>query len=83
IDNYQLFPHPAPRYQFVITLKGRLKFTVSNGASFILEPGIVLVAKDLEGVGHRWEIIEGSEWLRVYIVPDPFAPDFFIENLQS
>ena len=23
--------HPAPRYQFVITLKGKLKFTVTNG----------------------------------------------------
>ena len=69
--------HPAPRYQFVITLKGTLKFTVSNGESFIVEPGIVLVARDLEGEGHKWEIIEGNEWHRLYIVPETDADDHF------
>lgn len=81
IDNYELFPHPAPRYQFVITLKGKLKFKVTNGDTFILEPGIILVAKDLKGAGHSWEILDdGSEWHRVYLVPEPNAADFFIEN---
>src|SRR5207245_2745742 len=77
IAQYQKSAHPAPRYQFVITLKGKLRFTVSNGDSFIVEPGIILVAKDLEGEGHTWEIIEGEEWQRLYIVPDADADDFF------
>ncbi len=72
--------HPAPRYQFVVTLKGRLKFTVSNGESFIIEPGIILVAKDTEGVGHKWEIIDGKEWHRIYIVPILGADDHFIAD---
>jgi len=76
----QLALHPAPRYQFVITLKGKLKFTVSNGDSFIIEPGIVLVAKDLEGEGHKWEIIDGDEWHRIYIVPRLNAEDHFKVN---
>lgn len=74
---HQFIDHPAPRYQFVITLKGKLRFTVTNGDSFILEPGIMLIAKDLEGIGHRWEIIEGNEWHRIYIVPPTDGDDFF------
>ncbi|MGZ3865902.1 MAG: hypothetical protein ACXVC6_08960 [Bacteroidia bacterium] len=72
--------HPAPRYQFVVTLKGKLKFTVSNGNSFIIEPGVILVAKDTEGEGHRWEIIDGDQWHRVYIVPHASADDHFIKD---
>ncbi len=80
IEKYELRPHPAPRYQFVVTLKGKLRFTVSDGSTFIIEPGIILVAKDLAGAGHTWELIEGNEWLRIYIVPPADAPDHFIET---
>jgi hypothetical protein len=80
IDKYQLLAHPAPRYQFVVTLKGKLKFTVTNGDSFIIEPGIILVAKDLVGEGHSWQIIEGDEWHRIYIVPHKDAEDHFMPN---
>lgn len=69
--------HPAPRYQFVITLKGKLKFTVSNGTSFFIEPGIILIAKDIHGAGHSWELIEGETWERIYIVPKTDAEDHF------
>ena len=74
---YERSIHPAPRYQFVITLKGKLKFTVSNGTWFIIEPGIVLIAKDLHGEGHSWELIEGETWERIYIVPKADAEDHF------
>jgi hypothetical protein len=79
IEAYQLSAHPAPRYQFVITLKGKLKFTVTNGDSFIVEPGIVLIADDLEGKGHTWEIIDGTEWHRIYIVMPEDGEDCFRE----
>ncbi|MEO6302460.1 MAG: hypothetical protein ABIP51_04750 [Bacteroidia bacterium] len=80
-EPYQLTPHPAPRYQFVVTLKGKLKFTVSNGSSFIIEPGVMLIAKDTKGSGHSWEILEGNEWERIYIVPDLDAEDLFIPKI--
>ncbi|MCW3083478.1 MAG: putative exported protein [Bacteroidetes bacterium] len=83
IEKYELRPHPAPRYQFVVTLKGKLRFSVSDGSTFIIEPGIILVAKDLAGPGHTWELIEGDEWLRIYIVPPADAPDHFIETAQG
>jgi quercetin dioxygenase-like cupin family protein len=69
--------HPAPRYQFAITVKGKLKFTVTNGDTFIVEPGTVIIANDLLGKGHKWEIIDGNEWHRIYIVPDAGAEDYF------
>jgi quercetin dioxygenase-like cupin family protein len=69
--------HPAPRYQFAITLKGTLKFTVTNGDTFIVEPGDVVIANDLLGKGHKWEIIDGNEWHRIYIVPDANDDDYF------
>ncbi|MDP1801911.1 MAG: hypothetical protein Q8L81_11195 [Bacteroidota bacterium] len=77
-DPYQLTAHPAPRYQFVITVKGKLRFKVTNGDTFIIEPGILLIAKDLKGNGHSWEIIDGNQWERIYIVPDHDADDFFV-----
>jgi hypothetical protein len=73
----QYSPHAAPRRQYVITLKGKLKFTVSNGQSFILEPGIILIAADTFGEGHTWEILDGEEWERIYIPLEDGADDHF------
>lgn len=71
-------PHPAPRRQYVITLKGKLKFQVTNGETFIIEPGIILIANDTEGIGHTWEVLEGNEWERIYIPLDEETDDHFI-----
>jgi len=65
-------PHAAPRTQYVVTLQGKLRFQVSNGATFLIEPGIILVAKDVSGPGHTWDLIEGPTWERLYL---PFAAD--------
>lgn len=72
--------HPAPRRQYVITLKGKLKFGVTNGESFIIEPGIILIANDTRGTGHTWEIIEGEEWERIYIPLEDDTDDLFITD---
>lgn len=80
IEDYQRLQHRAPRYQYVVTLKGKLRFTTSDGKSFLIEPGIILVAEDTEGEGHSWELTEGTEWHRIYIVPHPEAQDGFIAN---
>ncbi|HXB41756.1 MAG TPA: hypothetical protein VNZ49_14545 [Bacteroidia bacterium] len=76
-DKYQLSAHPAPRFQYVVTLKGKLKFTVTNGDSFIIEPGILLIADDLHGKGHVWEILDGDVWERLYIVLPENGEDHF------
>lgn len=77
VTDAQYTPHPAPRRQYVITLKGKLEFKVTSGETFILEPGIILIAEDTAGPGHSWEIIEGNEWERIYIPLDAeTAPNF-------
>lgn len=78
IEEYQKHQHTAPREQFVVTLKGKLQFTTSDGKQFIIEPGILLIAKDTEGKGHSWELIEGETWERIYIVPNQDDLDYFI-----
>ncbi len=80
IEPYQQRQHTAPRYQFVVTLKGKLEFTTSEGDSFIIEPGIILIAKDTEGEGHSWKIIDGEIWERIYIVPKQEALDHFVKD---
>lgn len=70
--------HPAPRKQYVITLKGKLKFSVTNGENFIVKPGIILIADDTKGPGHTWEIIDGNEWERIYIPINDDCDDYFI-----
>lgn len=80
VSSLEKIPHPAPRRQFVITLKGKLKFAVSNGETFILEPGIILIANDTQGDGHTWEILDGNEWERIYIPLEIDAEDYFIAD---
>ncbi|WP_443943839.1 hypothetical protein ACJVDH_13015 [Pedobacter sp. AW1-32] len=80
IDAYQKVAHPAPRRQYVITLKGKLRFKVSNGSTFDIEPGVLLIAADTEGEGHTWEIIDGEEWHRLYIPLEADAEDHFVAD---
>ncbi|QHM96930.1 hypothetical protein [Kosakonia sacchari] len=66
-EEWQKGVHPAPKKQYVVTMKGKLKFRVSDGSTFIIEPGTVLLAADTTGEGHSWDIVDGKEWVRVYI----------------
>lgn len=72
--------HPAPRRQYVITLKGNIRFKVTDGSTFMIEPGIILLAEDLEGKGHSWDMAEGTVWERLYIPVTDGTDDFFIPD---
>lgn len=74
--------HTAPRRQYVVTLKGKILFKVSNGSTFLIEPGIILLAEDVEGEGHSWEIADGQQWERLYIPIAENAADFFIQDSE-
>ncbi|AIA71274.1 putative exported protein [Pectobacterium atrosepticum SCRI1043] len=78
-EAWEMNVHAAPRKQYVITLKGTLKFRVSDGSTFLLSPGTVLIAADTQGEGHSWEMVEGTEWVRIYI-PIVEDNDYFIPN---
>ncbi|MNK79743.1 hypothetical protein D3C87_994190 [compost metagenome] len=83
VSTLEKIPHPAPRRQYVLTLKGKLRFTVSNGETFIIEPGIILIANDTKGVGHTWEIVDGNEWERIYIPLEEDVEDHFIAGKST
>src|ERR1700730_982920 len=59
--------HNAPHRQYVITLSGRLEFETRAGARQVIGPGDVLLAEDTTGGGHRWRLIDGQPWRRVYV----------------
>ena len=80
VSTLEKIPHPAPRRQYVITLKGKLRFTISNGETFMIEPGIILIANDTAGEGHTWEVIDGNEWERIYIPLEEDTDDYFMAD---
>jgi len=82
IDKYEMVAHAAPRKQYVVTLKGKLRFKVSDGKTFDLEPGVILIAEDTQGKGHTWSMIKGKTWERLYIPLAVNAEDHFVKDDQ-
>ncbi|MGG5209106.1 hypothetical protein ACQWU4_09155 [Chryseobacterium sp. MIQD13] len=82
VEDWQKATHPAPRRQYVVTLKGKIRFKVSNGSTFLIEPGIILLAEDTKGEGHSWELVEGEKWERLYIPIADHAEDYFISDAK-
>ena len=80
IDPYEKVPHSAPRSQYVVTLKGKLRFKVTDGSTFDIEPGVILIAEDIHGPGHTWDLIDCDEWERIYIPFNLVDMDHFIKD---
>ncbi len=80
IEAYQRVAHPAPRRQFVVTLQGTLEFEVTNGDTFIIQPGILLIAEDVNGPGHTWRLKDGDAWHRLYIPLPQNVDSHFIKE---
>lgn len=60
--------HNDPTPQYVITLSGVLEFEMKGGEKFTINPGDILLATDTTGTGHRWRILDGNSWRRMYVV---------------
>lgn len=83
VDAYEKVAHPAPRMQYVVTLRGKLKFKVSSGDTFTIEPGTILVAEDCKGKGHTWDLVDGEKWDRIYIAIPTGGDDHFIADKKD
>lgn len=81
-EEWEKNAHPAPRRQYVITIKGNIRFKVTDGSTFMIKPGVVLLAEDLKGTGHSWDMVKSKEWERLYIPIAENADDFFIPDAQ-
>lgn len=79
-EEWEKNAHPAPRRQYVITIKGNIKFKVTDGSTFIIKPGVVLLAEDLKGKGHSWDMVKSKQWERLYIPITEDNDDFFIAD---
>jgi len=79
-EEWEKNDHPAPRRQYVVTIKGNVRFKVTDGSTFIIEPGIILLAEDLKGAGHSWDMVKGKKWERLYIPIVENEDDFFIPD---
>lgn len=77
-EEWEKNAHPAPRRQYVVTLKGKIKFKVSDGSRFVIQPGTILLAEDLKGKGHSWEMVHCKTWERLYIPINEGADDLFV-----
>lgn len=80
IEAYQRVAHPAPRRQYVVTLSGTLRFEVTNGDTFIIRPGVLLLAEDVLGPGHTWRLTDGDAWHRLYIPVPENTDSHFIKK---
>ncbi|KQB42624.1 MULTISPECIES: hypothetical protein [Flavobacterium] len=76
-EEWEKNAHPAPRKQYVITVKGKIRFKVSDGSTFIIEPGVILLAEDLKGKGHSWDMVDTDVWERLYIPITDNSDDLF------
>jgi quercetin dioxygenase-like cupin family protein len=63
--------HNAPATNYVITVKGTVRFKTSLGVEFIVQPGDLLIAEDVAGEGHSWELVGDDPWIRFYVVFTP------------
>lgn len=82
-EEWEKNAHPAPRRQYVITIKGNIKFKVTDGSTFLIKPGTVLLAEDLKGKGHSWDMVKSKQWERLYVPIAEDADDFFIADKES
>ena len=64
--DYFLDFHCAPRRQYTVTLAGQAEIGLSDGSTYRVGPGDVLLAEDMTGQGHTTRVVGGEE--RVYLV---------------
>jgi hypothetical protein len=67
-------PHPAPRRQIFITVRGEYQITAGDGTVRRFPTGSVLVLEDTTGTGHSTRITSGEDCI-VFAVGVPKATD--------
>lgn len=60
--------HRAPRRQYIIVLRGTIEARASDGSSFTIGPGEMVLLEDTWGVGHASRVVGDEEWLALVVV---------------
>ena len=66
-QDYNLDWHPAPRRQFVVTLRGESEIELEGGRKLHLGPGHILLAEDTTGQGHISRASGSQDRLSLFI----------------
>ena len=66
-QDYNLDWHPAPRRQFVVTLRGESEIELEGGRKLRLGPGHILLAEDTTGQGHISRASGSQDRLSLFI----------------
>jgi quercetin dioxygenase-like cupin family protein len=63
-------PHPAPRRQWVVMLRGAVEASTSDGGTRIFGPGVAVLLEDTDplGAGHRTRVVGDTDWLAMVVV---------------
>ncbi|MEI7744871.1 MAG: cupin domain-containing protein, partial [Chloroflexota bacterium] len=61
-------PHPAPRRQWVVMLRGAVEATTSNGEARVFGPGVAVLVEDTSGRGHRTRVVSEEPWEALVVV---------------
>jgi len=61
-------PHPAPRRQWIVMVRGAVEAITSDGESRRFGPGSAVLLEDTRGEGHRTRVIGDEPWLAVVVV---------------
>src|SRR5438445_7681439 len=72
-QDYNLDWHPAPRRQFVVTLRGESEIELEGGRKLRLGPGHILLAEDTTGQGHISRASGSQDRLSLFITLAPGA----------
>jgi hypothetical protein len=71
-------PHPAPRRQWVVMVRGTVETTTSDGETRAFGPGAAVLVEDTHGKGHRTRVAGAEPWLAIVVVlpgaPSPHYP---------
>jgi hypothetical protein len=53
----------------------------TSGETYTIVPGVVLLAEDLTGTGHKWQMIGDDLWRRAYVIFPPGVDTQFVPDL--
>jgi hypothetical protein len=59
--------HPAPRKQFALVLTGIMEVEAGDGQKRTFTPGSVLLVTDVDGDGHRTNVLGGQDVLVAWV----------------
>lgn len=62
--------HPAPRRQYIITLRGNVEIGLGDGTVYTLGPGDMMLAEDTTGQGHTTKAVGDETRVSVAITLD-------------